>query len=355
MKDKRVIVHIINRTTFATDYIESMRANFEEYEHRFVLLKQGVDLNLSSYDNVYFVDSYRELRFRKEIYLMLMESHKIIVSGIWDMIVYLYMCGKRVLSKTYYHFWGGDFYRYRDFSSRELTVNKFFLKKSLVKSAGAIMLVERDYANLKDILGIPDIKHFVAPMCKDPRENIDYAYYRNLPKEDSTYRILVGNSATVYNQHEEIFFTLSKYAKENIEIICPLTYGKDEYRNEVIELGNKYFGKKFVALTKQLPKDEYVVMLSRCDVGIFNNNRQQAMGNITIFAKLGKKIYIRDDTAMWEHFQNVGYCFYSTNELRDATLEEIVFLDKKVQENNVHARENWEKKMIEMWDIVLED
>lgn len=355
MENRKRIIHIINRTTFATGYIEFMRIHFEEYAHQFILLREGVKLELDSWDDITLVGAYKELFFDRKVHQKLKECDKIIVSGIWDMTEYLYLCGKKVLSKTYFHFWGGDFYRYREFSTRELKISKFFLRKALLKSAGVINLIEKDYGELRNIVGIPDMKHFVAPMGKNPRENIDYAYYRSLQKKDDVYRILVGNSATVYNQHREIFEILSKFKEENIEIISPLTYGKEEYRAEVIESGIQYFGEKFKTVIKQLPKDEYVAMLSGCDVGIFNNNRQQAMGNISILARLGKKVYLRDDTSMWEHFENIGYHFYTINELKESSLDEILHFDETVRQNNIEAREKWEQQAVILWDKVLCD
>lgn len=332
-----------------------MRFHFKEYAHQFILLREGVKLDLDIFDDIIFVGNYKELFFDRNVKNVLLNCDKIIVTGIWDMTEYLYLCGKKVLSKTYFHFWGGDFYRYREFSTKELKISKFVLRKTLIKSAAVINLIEKDYGELKSIVGIPDMKHFVAPMGKNPKENIDYASYRNAEKKDDTCRILVGNSATVYNQHKEIFDILHKFQEENIEIICPLTYGKDEYRREVIELGTQYFGDKFFPVTQQLPKDEYVAFLSGCDIGIFNNNRQQAMGNISIFARLGKKVYLREDTSMWEHFENIGYQFSTVDQLKEASLEEIRYLDPVVRENNILARERWEQQAVVLWNKVLCD
>lgn len=271
------------------------------------------------------------------------------------MTEYLYLCGKKVLSKTYFHFWGGDFYKFREFSTFDVKKSKFVLKRCLLKCAGVINLIEEDYTALKEIMGLSEMKHFVAPIGKNPKETIDYAYYRNKQKQDDKYRILLGNSATVYNQHEEIFRILLKFKEENIEIVCPLAYGKEDYRNEVIERGIQYFGEKFHPIIKSIPKEEYVDFLSSCDVGIFNNNRQQAMGNISIFARLGKKVYLRDDTPMWEHFKKIGYQFSSIEELKNASLEEIVHIDDDVRQNNIEAREKWEQQAVILWDKVLCD
>lgn len=332
-----------------------MRVHFPVYMHSFILLSSGAALELESFDEVYYVDSYKELRFNKQMYRMLLECQKIIVSGVWDMTEYLYLCGKPVLSKTYFHFWGGDFYKFREFSTFDVKKSKFILKRCLRLCAGVINLIEEDYTALKDIMGLENVKHFVAPIGKNPKEDIDYAFYRSKEKKENVYRILVGNSATVYNRHEEVFHILSKFSNENMEVVCPLSYGKDTYREEIIKVGKDILGDKFCPILESLPKEEYVDFLASCDVGIFNNNRQQAMGNISIFARLGKKVYLRDDTPMWEHFKKIGYQFSTMQELENATLDEIIHIDENVRENNIRARERWEQQAVVLWEKVLKD
>lgn len=355
MDKKEKVIHIINRDRFSTGYIEFMRVYFSQFEHLFVMVDKGALLDLETFEDIHYVSDFKELRCDRSLNQKLKECDKIIVSGVWDMTESLYRCGKSVLSKTYFHFWGGDFYKFREFSTFDVKKDKFILKRCLRHCAGVINLIEEDYVSLKEIMGLKKIKHFVAPIGKNPKENIDYAYYRNKTKTDDKYRILLGNSATVYNQHEEMFKVLSRFKEENIEVVCPLSYGKDTYREEVLRIGPQYLGDKFKPLLQSIPKEEYVDFLASCDVGIFNNNRQQAMGNISIFARLGKKVYLRDDTPMWEHFKKIGYRFNVVDELKSADLNEIVYIDETVRENNIKARERWEKQAVIMWEKVLSD
>lgn len=46
--------------------------------------------------------------------------------------------------------------------------------------------------------------------------------------------------------------------------------------------------------------EEYCSFLSEMDVAVFNNNRQQGMANIALLANLGTKVFIRNDTSMWD-------------------------------------------------------
>ena len=41
------------------------------------------------------------------------------------------------------------------------------------------------------------------------------------------------------------------------------------------------------------------------EIAIFNNDRQQAMGNITALLGMKSKVFIRDDTSMWSNFSNL--------------------------------------------------
>ena len=41
-----------------------------------------------------------------------------------------------------------------------------------------------------------------------------------------------------------------------------------------------------------MPYSSYISFLGSIDIGIFNNNRQQGMGNITNLLYLGKKVYL---------------------------------------------------------------
>lgn len=357
MDSKKRIVHILHRSRFTGGYIEYMNLHFAEYEHTFIMVREGYELSLNQCNDIIFLDNFKELNRNKNIHSLLLECNQIIVSGVWDMIVPLYFCNNRILKKSYFHFWGGDFYKYRQFGLRDWKTrrDKYMLRSCLLRSAGALNLIVTDFPEMKKILRIPEIHHLVAPMPKSPKEDIDYSLYCNQPTNKNSYRILVGNSATIQNQHKEIFDILLRFKEENIEIVCPLSYGWKEYGEQVLKLGKEYFGEKFHPITESLPKEDYVKLLASCDIGIFNNNRQQAMGNIFIFVRLGKKVFLRDDTSMWEHFEKIGYHFNKTEELKTQSLETIMQYDEECGKKNRKALENWEEQTLVMWDKVFRE
>ena len=53
-------------------------------------------------------------------------------------------------------------------------------------------------------------------------------------------------------------------------------------RNKLEYKDGIYFWRKFKPLVDFMPFDEYLNLLAKVDIAIFNHKRQQAMGNTTI-------------------------------------------------------------------------
>ncbi len=178
--------------------------------------------------------------------------------------------------------WGAEIYNYY-LKSMHSPVSWLYnrRKKLFVRNAySVIALLEEDY-------------HFVRKKFRT-RAKYSYAFYPNVvflenldnamartEKEKRVKKILAGNSASETNNHFEILRSLKKLnIKDNFEIVCPLSYGNEEYASRVINYGKSLYGERFKALTQLLVPDEYSLILSEVDIAIFNFKRQQGMGNI---------------------------------------------------------------------------
>ena len=133
------------------------------------------------------------------------------------------------------------------------------------------------------------------------------------------------------------FKKLKKYRNENIEIICPLSYGcdGDEYRSIVIKAGKKIFGSKFKPLVEFMPKYDYYKLLSEASVCVYCNNRQQAMGNIFVALATGSRVVLRKDTSMWDHFTSSGF------EITDIDMLDIISFDELINYPDEMGEHNW--------------
>lgn len=349
------IVHIVNRDKFTAGYINFMEYYMKDYSHLFITLKTDKELDVLDKNNVIYIGSYKCLIKNAAIKKSFIDAYKIIVTGIFGMEKYLVRYPDSILKKTYFQFWGGDFYMYRNHKGPMTQLRKYILKRCIKKIAANIMLVDGDCAQISNILKI-NKKYFVAPMPSDPTKKIDYDKYRNMEQADNKKRILIGNSSAPENQHIEMLEKLGYLKEENINIICPLSYGDEIYREEVIKKGKDIFGDKFIPITDYMDIEEYHALLSTCDIGIFNNNRQQALGNIWILLRMGKKLYIRSDNSMWKHFKDLGFKIYDTIDIKEIPLEQLCFYDASERMYNLKTADFYDdEKDIAAWKKVLAD
>lgn len=352
-ENKLEIVHIINSDKFTSGYINFMQTQITECSHFFICLKSEYKLNDIVESNIYIINSYFEIIQNSIIKNKLLNCKKIIVSGVFGVECYMLLCSKKIWNKTYLHFWGGDFYQYETFRTVSKYIHKLLFKICVNRANALIFLIDKEYERFLRIIHI-EKKHYVAPMPGDPLKRIQYQEYRNR-KKGLNVRVLIGNSATDSNRHEEIFIKLLPYRFENIEIYCPLSYGDEKYRRNIIELGNDLWGEKFHPVLNFMEQEEYLRFLSTCDIGIFNCDRQQAMGNITMLLGLGKKVYIRQGTSMWDRYVDEGNIVYPVEMIDSNSFYEFSHFNEQASCMNelIADKRDSIKNAYECWSRIL--
>lgn len=342
-KKRKNILHIITNDKFTSGYINFMLKRMKDYEHKFIVLEGKYKIDLMKkeyYDKIIVIKEMQDI-LNKNCKKTMKSSDKIVVSGIFGYEKYLPFLSNRILSKMYLQFWGGDFYCYRNtkiFTKKY--VHKLLLNSCMKRCAGIINLIEEDYNKLSDIF--PNkVKHYIGIMPIDPRRKY---IYDTSTKGGIVTNIIIGNSATRENEHIEVFKMLEHIKNEDIKIICPLSYGDMNYAKEVIDMGKEIFKEKFQAITDFMSYDEYSNFLSTIQVGIFNNNRQQAMGNINTLLRLGKKIYLRKGTSMWSDYKNYNILIFDVKELANSSIKDIIEFDADNRVKNVELVKQRDEK-----------
>lgn len=149
-------------------------------------------------------------------------------------------------------------------------------------------------------------------ILKDNAKLIKFTYYPLdlIVNSESEFvqnsNILLGNSASYSNNHLEAFEVLEKLNTNYIDIITPLSYGKDEYAEQVIKIGEQKFAEKFKPLTEFLPLIEYQKILLNCGIVIMNHYRQQAVGNVINGLYLGAKVYLSNKNTLYHYLKRIG-------------------------------------------------
>jgi len=129
--------------------------------------------------------------------------------------------------------------------------------------------------------------------------------------------ILIGNSASILNNHFDAFNTIYTCGVSDRKICVPLSYGVDNdfYVESVIQDGNRIFNEDFLPMITFMPIDEYIDTVSSCGFVVMNHVRQQGLGNIILMMYLGAKIFLREECPTYSFFKNNGAIIYTTREL----------------------------------------
>ena len=343
------ILHIITYSSaFTQGFIKFMRKYFSNYSHKFVVYGTNEVMG----EECYCMKSYRPVD--EQVKKWIKDCDLIIVNGLFGgekLILYAFFS---CIKKTYLLFWGGDFYYLKSDYTSVCSLKKKawnFIKKVIIQNAGGVInLVPDDFEVLSGIVKISG-KRFVAPVTDDGETDDMFRRLQNVPKATNPVRILVGNSATPSNQHKEIFILLSRFSSEMFQVICPLSYGEEGYRREVIKDGIELLGDRFVPLIDYIEKEEYFRLIASASVCIFNHNRQQALGNIYAALALSAKVYLRKDTTMWKYLTKSGYQLFDVDDLKNEIYMDIIAYNEEKSKINkeIYRKKNSTLAAVEPW------
>jgi hypothetical protein len=147
--------------------------------------------------------------------------------------------------------------------------------------------------------------------------------------------ILVGNSASLTNNHLEAFRKLSKFNLQDRKIYTPLSYGDKQYTNRIMQSGQKMFGDQFLPLIEFMEREQYNRLMLSCSIVIMNHIRHQAMGNIITALWLGARVYLSKYSTTYAYFKRLGVYISSVeDDLIPVNPDALLLLDKNEVEYN---------------------
>jgi hypothetical protein len=345
--DKVRYLHIMSNDKFEGPCIEFLARNFDINEHIFVFigeLKHNKYIEEKYKNNILKIKNKKDivniLRFIKSTY----KSKKIFLHGLfYEKIVQFLFFQPWLLKKCNWVIWGGDLYFYQ---KPKITIKQkvyeFMRAFCIKKFNGLITYIRGDYELAKKWYRIKGKYYECFMYPSNLYKEIDF--FNNKNRDEKIY-IQIGNSADPSNNHKEIIEKIRKYRNENIEIICPLSYGNKEYAEEIKKLGESIFGNKFIALMDFIPFEEYINILGKIDIAIFNHKRQQAMGNTITLLGLGKKVYLRNDVTQWKLFYDLGIKVYSVEDFNIKKIDNEIRLKNKEIVKKYFSEENLIKQL----------
>lgn len=135
--------------------------------------------------------------------------------------------------------------------------------------------------------------------------------------DQSKNNILLGNSATLTNNHIEALKLLSNIDFDIEKIVCPLSYGDNTYKAYIANYGNQLFDNKFQPLTEFVSLDKYLKIIHDCPIVIMNHIRQQAGGNISSMLYKGATIFLNRENPFYNFYHDQGVTIFTVDELEE--------------------------------------
>ncbi len=145
--------------------------------------------------------------------------------------------------------------------------------------------------------------------------------------------ILVGNSAHPSNNHVELFQTLKKINIKDRDIIIPLSYGEDKYREKILPL----LDDQMKPITDFIERYSYMDIMQSCSIVLMNHRRQQAFGTIVIMLHMGAKLYLRSENPLYQRLKSWGVTVFSIEDLAHDQSDFFTPITKEQAEKNRQA------------------
>ncbi len=330
-------IHFFPYEKFTSSFVNFINENYNSKDHCFIIFGNidYVKLDIHESKNIYYFKSTKQLiKANLSEIIDLKKADKLFAHSMFMSMELILLKYIKYINKINIIFWGGDI---QDIKKKNIDLKSSILKKIkkyIISNASCIItLVPNDYKEISNIIKIKGCNK----IGKYPMDQEQHKIISDLTsiKNDNPYCILVGNSATKSNCHLEIFDMLKRFKDENILIYCPLSYGDKQYREKVIKIGKKYFGNKFFPLIDYLEYSKYVKLIANSSVAIFNNNRQQALGNINASLELKTKVYMKKNTSMWDdYFNNKNFIIYDVQDIEKSTFHEFINMDCEIAIHN---------------------
>jgi len=144
--------------------------------------------------------------------------------------------------------------------------------------------------------------------------------------------VLLGNSATITNNHIEALDKLNLVDMANRKVIVPLTYGNSDYKGFILDFIKNYRNFEIEVISEFMEFDKYTEIIGSCEIIVMNHYRQQALGNIILGLIFGCSIYLSEKSSIYYYLIDNGIKVYSIENLGDKFV--LLGSDEKIRNRN---------------------
>lgn len=249
-----------------------------------------------------------------KLYRDMKKADKIIVHCLASpMLLLMLWLDRSLCQKVWWAVWGKDLYLYH-VAKRKTAFLKLYelFRKSVIRNIGHMIGLPEDLQLAREWYGatgeiIPNYMAYPYSMHFD-RSDLPLQHAEKL-------NVLLGNSASVTNEHKEAIQILKPSLDKLGKIYCPLSYGGPKrYAEEICRYGKENLGEHFFPLTEFLPLEEYAKIWDDVSIAVFNHNRQEAVTNTYSLILKKKTVYMRPGTTINSFLKSAGIVVYDFTE-----------------------------------------
>jgi hypothetical protein len=174
----------------------------------------------------------------------------------------------------------------------------------------------------------------------------------------SSKRILIGNSATIENNHADVLPLLTSISDPDYTFSLPLTYGQfSRYKAKIKAMYKRKLKDRVTFLEEHLTLKEYYALLQKHPTAIFLHYRQQGLGNILYLLYNGTKVYVSQHTVVYQWLKKNGVEVFIFEEdfLKDAQAQRLTLEQTTIAHNQRKIRELLDHQKNDLTIAALEE
>lgn len=329
------ILHIMWDEKFKKSSAGLYNAYFNNGEHEICYLKESDSLSLIEkeytipqrelMDRGSFADAKNFISECRNYDYIVIHSYKLSI-----LTSLFFLLDKSLRKKLVWIEWGFDLYTKKPKLKNVKAYIKYWVNRTIKgKIPHVVGIFPPDCDYYKKQYPKSKANVYYAPYCgaKVDDEFLHYSRDSRLKKtiaENDTVYIQIGHYALNRLNHVEVLKSLEKWKDENIMLFLPLSYGNSAYADEVQKYAEEKFPNKTIVLRNMMPRDEYFKLIQRIDIGIFNTARQCGLGNIHRMIFRNVKLYMAENSVMYNYFDERGIPVQSCKKLDTQSFDAFV-------------------------------
>ena len=263
--------------------------------------------------NLVFANGFTEIR--NLLLKHLRRKHHLIFHGLYDrtLVLALFAHLRRAHGATWI-IWGSDLYPFlKPYPHLPHQIANMWLRRSVFSRMARIAGIPGDFAILAADMHANWHHSPINHPLRLQQEQYITLLEKGQARRSEELTVLIGNSDSATNRHEEALTELSRFRDQPMRLIMPLSYaGQRQYIDKVIQVARRLFDGKVTILEDVLTTEDYLDLLTSIDILVFNHHRQEGVGTINAALMLGKKVFLHHDVSTYSQLAASGVEVYDT-------------------------------------------